>query len=199
MGSPIAKEKETREEQDAVDEESGDSIDGDEDEGDIAEPPDTPTPMTRAQKRQAYIPLRASVPATQRITPAPPAPVLHPLQTEHNQRHSPKSSQNSPVSPTHAVARKSLPQTKRISVSGASHATFLSTASKNSIFSTPGRDEMERKKALVEVDEGPFARVQSMMDLDAERRRISSGGKKERDGDDGNVHRTCSFCRCAVM
>lgn len=60
-----------------------------------------------------------------------------------------------------------------------SNHTALSTASKHSIFSTPGRDEMERKKALVEVDEGPFARAKSMVDLREERRRVSGGADED--------------------
>lgn len=94
------------------------------------------------------------------------------------------------------MTRKPL-ASNRISVSGASNITALSTASKNSIFSTPGRDEMERKKALVEIDEGPFARVQSMMDLDVERRRVS--GKEERPEEEKSRKGVFVGCGCVVM
>jgi hypothetical protein len=49
----------------------------------------------------------------------------------------------------------------------------------------------------VEVDEGPFARVQSMMDLDEERKRISSGQmevKEEKKKERGRFG-----CGCMVM
>lgn len=174
-------------------------VDDDEAGGDEedTEPPDTPTPMTRAQKRQAYTPLSAAALAPLRTAPA--LPTLHPLTTTqdqaHPQRHSPIST-NSPSSPIPALQRKALPNAKRASVSGASHTTFLSTASKNSIFSTPGRDELEKKKALVELDEGPFARVQSMGDLNQERRKISSGRKEEREEKE---EKAGALCRCVVM
>jgi hypothetical protein len=64
------------------------------------------------------------------------------------------------------------------------------------VFSTPGRDELERKKALVEVDEGPFARATSMMDLDEERRRVSAGGGMK--GVGGKKERWCGV-GCVIM
>jgi hypothetical protein len=164
----------------ATEEDSDSDADGNE-----AEAPDTPTPMTRAQKRQAYTPLRVATTtaAASELSFLPPAPPAM-----------------SPT-PAPAVARKPNGVThvvsNRISASGASNMTAMSTASKNSIFSTPGRDEMERKKALVEVDEGPFARVQSMMDLDEERKRISSGQmevKEEKKKERGRFG-----CGCMVM
>lgn len=63
---------------------------------------------------------------------------------------------------------------------------------------------MERKKALVEIDEGPFARVQSMMDLDEERRRVSRGVERDGDGEGKKKEKKRRFggvggCGCAVM
>jgi hypothetical protein len=131
------------------------------------EPPPTPTPMTRDQKRSAYTPLGFHVP--------------RPL-------HSHKSDLQ-PFAPLSPV-RVSSPGLS-ISVSATS---ALSAADKQSIFSTPGRDELERKKALVEDDEGPFARVTSVGDLEGERTRVSSGiVDKEKKG------RGCGGGRCIVM
>ncbi|KAH3947688.1 hypothetical protein HBI56_237810 [Parastagonospora nodorum] len=130
-------------------------------------PPDTPTPMTRAQKRQAYAPLGSSTTfsitqATQPITSAQPQP----LASDAN--------------------------ANRIS-------SVLSTASKHSIFSTPGRDELERKKALVESDEGPFARAKSMGDLRVERMRVGSAGDgEEREGGDGKDRKLKGKWRCGI-
>jgi hypothetical protein len=64
---------------------------------------------------------------------------------------------------------------------------------------------MERKKALVEVDEGPFGRATSMADLDEERRAVSSGevgkGEDDREGTKGRTRRRrlCGGVRCLVM
>ncbi|KAF2824711.1 hypothetical protein CC86DRAFT_456739 [Ophiobolus disseminans] len=151
--------------------------------------PDTPTPMTRAQKRQAYTPLRLPT-ATNELSFLPPGPPTF----------TPTAAPNlSPTTPSQSpFPRKPLPSANRISISATSHTTFLSTASKNSIFSTPGRDELERKKALIEVDEGPFARVQSMMDLDEERRRVSTGRMVE-DVKDKKERGKLGGCGCVVM
>ena len=75
--------------------------------------------------------------------------------------------------------------------------------SKRSIFSIPGRDELERKKALVEADEGPFARAVSMQDLQARRRRVSEGKGVSKKEEEMGV-RTRGGCgigrgRCNVM
>jgi hypothetical protein len=151
--------------------------------------PDTPTPMTREQKRHAYVPLGAPLRA------ASTAP--KPLQADGSFSLLEPHQQPSPV-----VSRKPIPSTQqgnRISVSGQSKLSAISAASKHSIFSTPGRDELERKKALVEVDEGPFARVQSMMDLDKERRRISSGGKLDQRTEKKERKGLGMKCGCVVM
>jgi hypothetical protein len=139
------------------------------------EPPLTPTPMTREQKRSAYTPLGFH-------TPRPPQSLKPHLQPF------------APLSPGQGPRVSSpLSPGPRISVSATS---ALSATSKHSIFSTPGRDELERKKALVEDDEGPFARVRSVGDLEGERRRVSSGIVGEREGKRGVG---CGGGRCVVM
>tara|TARA_R110002003_G_scaffold27_5_gene1370 strand:+ start:2126 stop:2731 length:606 start_codon:yes stop_codon:yes gene_type:complete len=151
--------------------------------------PDTPTPMTREQKRHAYVPLGAPLRAAS--TAPKPLPADGPISLL--EPHQP---------PPPAVSRKPIPssqQRNRMSVSGQSKLSAISAASKHSIFSTPGRDELERKKALVEVDEGPFARVQSMMDLDKERRRISSGGKLDQRTEQKERKGLGIKCGCVVM
>jgi hypothetical protein len=62
---------------------------------------------------------------------------------------------------------------RHVSVSEVSHVSGGTVTSNRSIFSTPGRDELERKKALVEDDDGPFAKAVSMADLNARRRVVS--------------------------
>ena len=53
------------------------------------------------------------------------------------------------------------------------------------MFATPGRDELERKKALVEADEGPFAGVRSVQALWRERRGVSGESGESRGKGDG--------------
>ncbi|KAH8708563.1 hypothetical protein GQ44DRAFT_777080 [Phaeosphaeriaceae sp. PMI808] len=166
--------------------------------------PDTPTPMTHEQKRQAYVPLGAPTYATNSVVQAmfphlptqlscvrgssPPSqhktrlhPQIYPyLAQQHHAQGSPL-----PIPPHLQLHNKPTPNSlpsNRISISADSHDTVISTGSRHSIFSTPGRDELERKKALVEADEGPFARAISMMDLRDERRWISDGAVEERSG-----------------
>ncbi|KAF2621257.1 hypothetical protein BU25DRAFT_463860 [Macroventuria anomochaeta] len=99
------------------------------------------------------------------------------------------------LSPFFAAQRQAQKEPARhISVSRRSEASGASVASKHSIFSTPGRDEMERKKPIVEEDEGPFATATSMQDLEQRRRRVSEGSK---DGD-GIGKRVCGM-KCVVM
>ena len=71
--------------------------------------------------------------------------------------------------------RKSLPPLtgRHASVSGRSNVSAGTLASQRSIFSTLGRDELERKKAIVEVDEGPFGRATTMANLREERDKVS--------------------------
>lgn len=69
---------------------------------------------------------------------------------------------------------------RQVSISEVSHFSGGTVSSKRSVFSTPGRDELERKMALIHDDDGPFANAVSMADLD-ERRRVVS---EQRAGDD---------------
>jgi hypothetical protein len=123
-------------------------------------PPDTPTPMSREQKRDAYVPLSAQ--------PSILAPVRNPIVI---------------------TGPKSKESNKHASITAFS---TLSVASKHSIFSTPGRDELERKKVVVEADEGPFGRVKSVSDLDEARKKVSM--RERRGGKDA-----LNLCQCAVM
>ena len=65
---------------------------------------------------------------------------------------------------------------RHVSPSESSYVSGGTVTSKHSVFSTPGRDELERKKAVVETDDGPFAKAVSMTDLDARRRVVSEEG-----------------------
>jgi hypothetical protein len=106
----------------------------------------------------------------------------------------------SPLTPfTPLTPGPRISPTDRVSISATSNITALSqatAASKHSVFSTPGRDELERKKALVEEDEGPFGRVKSMVDLEGERRRVRSGKVGE---GELKKERGCGLERCVVM
>jgi len=85
---------------------------------------------------------------------------------------------------------------RNTSLSRISATSNGTVASRKSVFSTLGRDELERKKAFVEADEGPFARAVSMQDLNQSRRVISGEVKKDRDVG-GKEERT--KCGCVVM
>jgi hypothetical protein len=71
-----------------------------------------------------------------------------------------------------------------------------------STFSTPGRDEMERKRG--HADEGPFANAAGVQEL-AERRRMVSGGNKsvsqrfEASGQKARGKEGRGLCGCLVM
>ncbi|KAH6875664.1 hypothetical protein BKA58DRAFT_399843 [Alternaria rosae] len=65
-----------------------------------------------------------------------------------------------------------------VSPSESSYVSGGTVTSKRSVFSTPGRDELERKKAVVETDDGPFAKAVSMADLDERRRVVSEEGAR---------------------
>jgi hypothetical protein len=128
--------------------------------------PETPTPMSRSQKRQAYTPM--SIPAYHAPKPPTATPSHHP-------------SQKPSLLPAPDHGRRNLTIKPNLSPT-----VSTSSASKHSIgiFSTLGRDELERKKALVEVDEGPFARAKSMVDLRDERRRVGAREEGEKGGQD---------------
>ncbi|KAI4630700.1 hypothetical protein J4E80_001638 [Alternaria sp. BMP 0032] len=65
---------------------------------------------------------------------------------------------------------------RHVSPSEGSCVSGGTVTSKRSVFSTPGRDELERKKAIVETDDGPFAKAVSMADLNERRRVVSEEG-----------------------
>ena len=69
--------------------------------------------------------------------------------------------------PTVPLPRKPLSATSNISI----HTAH----SHRSVFSTLGRDELERKKACVEEDEGPFGAAKSVAELDEKKQSIKSG------------------------
>ena len=85
---------------------------------------------------------------------------------------------------------------RQTSASRRSETSGASVASRHTVFSTPGRDEMERKKPIVEEDEGPFGRVKSVKELEADRRKVS--GRTTDDVEKGDGKRLCGM-RCAVM
>jgi hypothetical protein len=187
--TPVKMQDHIADEQDQNDNEIGQlQTEADEqDDNDHAEPPYTPTPIPRSQRHLVYTPLGAphrTPPSNRRSSP----PHLTPPQAHAH--YTPISLPRKPLS---------TPINNRISVSGHSNITALSTASRNSVFSTPGRDELERKKALVEPDQGPFAGATSMADLDEERRRIS--GLKGIDEGGNKGRRTIRVCGvgCCVM
>ncbi|XPS81480.1 hypothetical protein M3J09_013414 [Ascochyta lentis] len=204
------------------------------------EPPDTPSPVTREQQRQAYAPLqirrpfaaqeggedvktegygthvriadymrkmrqqrssrsaspkketkKPQVPASPSRTAEPSA--LHIVQAMAQPNAQSQIQTLSPFSRAQKQAEKE--PARHTSVSRRSEASGASVASKHSIFSTPGRDEMERKKPIVEEDEGPFAKATSMQDLEQRRRRVS---EVEKEGHDEGKKRICGM-RCVVM
>ncbi|KAL1600505.1 hypothetical protein SLS60_006891 [Paraconiothyrium brasiliense] len=101
----------------------------------------------------------------------------------------------SPLRPQNATATAVKPQFSR-------QASTRSVAS-NVTFSTPGRDEMERKRG--HADEGPFGTATGVQELVERRKQISEGksvsqrfeqvgkkGKKEKKESGG-------LCKCVVM
>ncbi len=91
---------------------------------------------------------------------------------------------------------------RNASLSARSHLSTATAASHRTIFSTPGRDEMERKKTIVELDEGPFGRVTTVADLRKERNAIM--GIKKKDKKEKSATRKVHICglglgRCSVM
>ncbi|KAJ4333603.1 hypothetical protein N0V95_009384 [Ascochyta clinopodiicola] len=206
---------------------------------DYLEPPDTPSPVTREQQRQAYAPLQIKRPfAAQERTdsgkiegygthlriadymrkmkeqrssrstspkkdaqnlqaPAAPLNVQHPPNLHIVQAMAQQAQSRSQFPSSFSAAQKQdgKEPVRHVSDSRRSEKSGASVASKHSIFSTPGRDEMERKKPIVEEDEGPFAEATNMQDLEQRRRRVSETEKE--DGQDG-TKRICGL-RCVVM
>lgn len=180
--------------------------------------PDTPTPMTQAQKRQAYTPLGATPPTPsfldeQAQSPAQRHPSIpHRASPPHvhssERTYKPRPNILTAQAKSREYHDHSLPQPvplhagRHVSVSAQSNVSGGTVASRRSVFSTPGRDELERKKALVEVDEGPFARATSVKDLDRRRRRVSivEGVEERGDWRKRGQGRSCGLRRgCAVM
>ena len=108
-------------------------------------------------------------------SPFPRVPASHSLQDP---------AKTTPPQGSHRrIPRKHVPlhgPGRHISISGQSNMSGGTATSKRSIFSTPGRDELERKMALVEVDEGPFSRVTTLTDLRESRINISGGKSSKR-------------------
>ncbi|KAJ4304596.1 hypothetical protein N0V90_000122 [Kalmusia sp. IMI 367209] len=80
------------------------------------------------------------------------------------------------------------------------HPSNTSWASQ-ATFSTPGRDEMERKRAQLSVgNEGPFGSATGMQELAERRRRVSEAGRRSR-GSEGSKKEEGArgACRCVVM
>lgn len=202
------------------------------------EPPDTPSPVTREQQRQAYAPLRIRQPSAASGDDEPAkvaghgthvriADYMRKMRDSKGGRSSSpkKDAQNEQVpastarfpgpqvphivqamaqpmdqsqilSPFSKAQKQAEQPARHTSVSRRSEASGASVASKHSIFSTPGRDELERKKPIVEEDEGPFAKATSVQDLAQRRRRVS---EVDKEGD--NEVRKGRLCglKCVVM
>ncbi|KAJ4361794.1 hypothetical protein N0V83_010735 [Neocucurbitaria cava] len=154
--------------------------------------PSTPTPVSRSQRQTAYMPLGTPLRLfKQELEPDHENTRARPRQVTANasttQQTPPFTLPQPQQSPTHLTPALPLNQplprkqhatndpSRHVSVSALSNMSGGTATSKRSIFSTPGRDELERKKALVEADEGPFARAVSMQDLQQRRRRVSEG------------------------
>jgi len=195
--------------------------------------PETPTPMSREQRSQAYTPL---------CVPSPLFATVHKMKRKHSVddvRETPGHA----LHPKHALCQptpfeqdfrlharepgsaarirenvpgirsegqttpplkspSTLDPTRHTSSSARSNISGGTVASRHSVFSTPGRDELERKKALVEIDEGPFARAVSVQDLDARRRQINPLNEERQYGkrDKKRWMKGCGLGgRCCVM
>ncbi|KZM25665.1 uncharacterized protein EKO05_0003240 [Ascochyta rabiei] len=229
---------------------------------DNLEPPDTPSPVTREQQRQAYAPLRIKRPfaagegaesagaesarpesaraestrtestrtegygthlriadymhkmkeqrSSRSVSPqkdaqklqmpaaplsVPGPPTMHIVQAMTQPQPHSQSQSQIPSPFTAAQKQAGTEPARHASDSRRSEKSGASVASKHSVFSTPGRDEMERKKPIVEEDEGPFAKATNMQDLEQRRRRVS---ETDKEGDQDGKKRVCGL-RCVVM
>lgn len=211
--------------------------------------PETPTPMSREQRSQAYTPLsvpsplfstgyrkkrKHSVADGLAETTGPKTPPLSPA-LRHKHALFPSTSfgrdrrlqaremasaahirgnvptaageqgQTTATPPLESISTLDPTITTRHASSSArSNISGGTVASRHSVFSTPGRDELERKKALVEIDEGPFARAATVQDLNARRRQIHTRNDEEQDYDGkGEKKGRIKGCglggRCCVM
>ncbi|OAG11952.1 uncharacterized protein CC84DRAFT_1254315 [Paraphaeosphaeria sporulosa] len=93
----------------------------------------------------------------------------------------------SPSRPLTAATSPQKPQLPR-------HGSARSVAS---TFSTPGRDEMERKRGI--ADEGPFKGAMGVQELAERRRMVSEGKRAEENSQKGNERGKGGMCRCVVM
>ncbi|CBX91663.1 hypothetical protein IAQ61_010962 [Plenodomus lingam] len=214
-----------------------DEIDNNDD-SDERDAPETPTPMSREQRMQAYTPLgvkplfsngrERKQHSGDSVYKATRPKDQSTLTLHHKQAHfQPDFHQKSKPHLGHTVSgvriRKRFPgateeqardsvhnpppqsSTRNISSSARSNLSGGTAESRRSVFSTPGRDEMERKKALVEIDEGPFAKAVSMQDLAMRRRQVSgmSGDgveSGERGGKKKMWKKGCGMSdRCCIM
>lgn len=213
--------------------------------------PDTPSPVSREQQKQAYAPLQIKRPFAESSTGGEPfygqsthariADYMRKMKVQQRgvmaessgggARAKPDAAQpakrivasvphiiqamaqpgdagSDPAKHQTAAGPSSAPQneaptqidkqpTRQPAPSRRSETSGASVASKHSIFSTPGRDEMERKKPIVEEDEGPFAEAKSIQDLEQSRRKVSEGVKESGESD----HEGKKLCgmKCAVM
>ena len=136
-------------------------------------------------------------------SPRKPIPPVWKPSEKHGHRYSSSQDTNpdeiTPISPL-TIRKNVIPR----------HASTASWKS-NATFSTPGRDEMERKKGhLYAMDEGPFGAAKGMQELAEKRRQVSEGKsvsqrfeeagerekkkkKKKGEGEGGGL------CRCVMM
>lgn len=139
-----------------------------------------PSPFTQIghSPRQIGLEARPRVPEGEELRVHDNHTHLSPPQAVYNQNAPLRGSVLSTANPA-----------RHVSISAVSTVSGGTANSEFSVFNTTGRDEMERKKTLVEEDEGPFGRVVSMADLNETRSRISEGIRG--DGDGGtDVHKT---------
>jgi hypothetical protein len=199
--------------------------------------PDTPSPVSRQQKKDAYTPLQVrrlfeelnseGEPAAghtrvadymRQVKMQQPSFILTPTGTPPEKIEAPQPVKRiatpvahivQAIAEAHTVAQDgessssrqeqlqiSREPNRQTSASRRSQASGRSVASRHTVFSTPGRDEMERKKPIVEEDEGPFARAKSVKELEVDRRVVSGGTTDGVEKGDGK--RLCGM-RCAVM
>lgn len=179
-----------------IDDRAGEEVEEDDDAAPSC--PETPTPMIRAQRLQAYTPLGAppkyhdrrskseagvhSVHATSLLDRQEhlryDAARTHVNFSERNFKPLLRDMVSAArIREHYTPAQTDVPtieSNRHVSMSAHSNVSGGTVTSQRSVFSTPGRDELERKKAMVEPDEGPFGRAVSVQDL-AQRRRIIIG------------------------
>ncbi|KAF2249072.1 hypothetical protein BU26DRAFT_564754 [Trematosphaeria pertusa] len=146
--------------------------------------PETPTPMTADQRRAQYASLGGS-------------PTLHAAPDEAAEASD--SISPAPLASTKQATSNSGSFNPTRQARNASVST--GAASYQTTFSTPGRDELERKKVESHMgpfarDEGPFGTAKSVKDLEERRRRVSEGSRRGEERKKGLCG--CGL-RCVVM